>query len=98
MHIQYKYKYTVNIILYTGIGTNGGDTATVKTNYCVGPFNIHVTYEYPGREITAGGSPVKVTGPLNFSSDIPNFWPVKLFSLKQSLVKYTPKNVTIFPV
>jgi hypothetical protein len=50
------------------------------------------------REITAGGSPVKVTGQLNFSSDIPNFWLVKLFSLKQSLVKYTPKNVTIFPV
>jgi hypothetical protein len=51
-----------------------------------------------GCEITAGGSPVKVTGQLNFSSDIPNIWPVKLFSLKQSLVKYTPKNVTIFPV
>jgi hypothetical protein len=46
----------------------------------------------------AVGSPVKVTGQLNFSSDIPNFWPVKLFSLKQSLVKYTPKNVTIPPV
>jgi hypothetical protein len=46
----------------------------------------------------AGGLPVKVTGQLNFSSDILNFWPVKLFSLKQSLVKYTPKNVTIFPV
>jgi hypothetical protein len=53
---------------------------------------------FTGREITAGGSAVKVTGQLNFSSDIPNFWPVKLFSLKQSLVKYTPKNVTIFPV
>ena len=53
---------------------------------------------YPGSKITAGGSSVKVTGQLNFSSDIPNFWQVKLFSLKQSLVKYTPKNVTIFPV
>jgi hypothetical protein len=51
-----------------------------------------------GREITAGGSPVKVTGQLNFSSDMPNFWPVKLFSLKQSLVKYTSKNVTIFTI
>ena len=38
-----------------------------------------------GCEITAGGSPVKVTGQLDFSSDILNFWPVKLFSLKQSL-------------
>ena len=46
-----------------------------------------------GREVTAGGSPGKVTRQLNFSSDIPHFWPVKLFSLKQSLVKYTPTNV-----
>jgi hypothetical protein len=51
-----------------------------------------------GRKITAGWSPVKVTGQLNFSSDIPNFCRSKLFSLKQSLVKYTPKNMTIFPV
>jgi hypothetical protein len=51
-----------------------------------------------GREITAKGSLVKVTGKLNFSSDIPNFWPVRLFSLKHSLGKYTPKNATIFPV
>jgi hypothetical protein len=36
----------------------------------------------PGHEITAGGSLVKVTGQLNFSL-------VKLFILKQSLVKCT---------
>jgi hypothetical protein len=35
-------------------------------------------------EITAGGSPVRVTGQLNFSSDVPNFWPVKLSGLKIS--------------
>jgi hypothetical protein len=58
-----------------------------------GPLNV-VNF----RVRNNGGSPVKVTGQLNFSSDIPNFWLVKLFSLKQSLVKYTPTNVTIFPV
>jgi hypothetical protein len=47
--------------------------------YCVGmPPYIEVLFPQ-----------VKVTGQLNFSSDVPNFWPVKLFSLKQSLVKYT---------
>jgi hypothetical protein len=55
---------------------------------------------YSGREIKAGGSPVKVTNQINFSSNQFNtdFLAGKIFSLKQSLVKYTPKNVTIFPV
>ena len=53
-------------------------------------FDENIYLLNSGREITAGGSQVKVTGQLNFCSDIPNleFWSVKLFSLKQNLVKY----------